>query len=486
MAAKRKTAKKKPAKRSPAKPAAQKKAAGKKATGKKAVAKKASAKKSGPKKGSGQKQGAPKKKPATKKAATGKATGKTSTRKKPNSRTKSAAAAPATTRKSARRPAAVRSKGSGDAPELLRVVNDDGKATRGAAPQLDNERKIHLYESMVRAREFDRRMLMLQRQGRIGFYGPILGQEAATIGSVAAFEEQDWIFPALREGAAAMMRGLPLEIAIAQLIGNDLDRCKGRQMPCHYTFKEGNYYGMSSVIGTQISHAVGTAMAAKLRGDDVVVAGYLGDGATSASDFHAGMNFAAVYNAPVVLICQNNQWAISVPLSQQSKSETIAMKADAYGMPSMRVDGNDVLAVYQATREAVERARAGDGPTFLELVTYRRLGHSSSDDPSRYRDEAEVKDWERRDPVERFRRHLEAGKLWDAERETQLQESIAREVNTAIKTAEAAGPTPAEDLITDVYSDVPASLREQLDEALSATVGAQNAKDTPAADNTSS
>ncbi|MCA8942619.1 MAG: 3-methyl-2-oxobutanoate dehydrogenase [Planctomycetes bacterium] len=374
----------------------------------------------------------------------------------------------ATTRKPRRRKAApkkatTRKKGS---EQLLTVVSADG--TTDAKVDLSDERKLHLYESMVRAREFDRRMLMLQRQGRIGFYGPILGQEAATIGSVAAFEERDWIFPALREGAAAMMRGLPLHIAIAQLIGNDLDRCKGRQMPCHYTFKEGNYYGMSSVIGTQISHAVGAAMAAKLRGDDVVIAGYMGDGATSANDFHAGMNFAAVYQAPVVLICQNNQWAISVPQSQQHNSETIAMKADAYGMPSMRVDGNDVLAVYQATKQAVEFAREGNGPTFLELVTYRRLGHSSSDDPTRYRDEAEVKDWEKRDPVERFRRYLEAEELWTADQETELQETIAREVNAAIKQAEEGGETPAEDLITDVYSEVPKQLREQLDEALEA------------------
>src|SRR5690606_831865 len=186
------------------------------------------------------------------------------------------------------------------APRMLSVLRDDGSVPEDRDPEIDDARRLWLYEAMVRVREFDRRMLVLQRQGRIGFYGPILGQEAATVGSVAAFEDRDWIFPALREGAAALMRGLPLEIAIAQLIGNGLDRCKGRQMPCHYTFREGNYYGMSSVIGTQITHAVGAAMAAKLRRDETVVAGYLGDGATSANDFHAGMNFAAVYRAPVV------------------------------------------------------------------------------------------------------------------------------------------------------------------------------------------
>jgi pyruvate dehydrogenase E1 component alpha subunit/2-oxoisovalerate dehydrogenase E1 component alpha subunit len=318
---------------------------------------------------------------------------------------------------------------------------------------------------MVEVREFDRRMLMLQRQGRIGFYGPILGQEAATVGSVAAAEPQDWIYPALREGAAAMMRGLSLTEAIAQLVGNSKDRCKGRQMPCHYTHREGHYMAMSSVIGTQISHAVGTAMAMKIRKDQAVVLGYMGDGATSANDFHAGMNFAAVFKAPVVLICQNNQWAISVPLKQQSVSETIAVKGTAYGIPSLQVDGNDVLAVYAATKAAVDRARAGEGPSFIEAVTYRRLGHSSSDDPSRYRDEAEVKAWEKKDPVDRFRRHLQERNLWDAEKENALQEQIATKVNAAIKDAEDAGPPDDQSLITDVYAEVPDSLQEQWEAA---------------------
>ncbi|MEO0481188.1 MAG: thiamine pyrophosphate-dependent enzyme [Planctomycetota bacterium] len=322
------------------------------------------------------------------------------------------------------------------------------------------------YETMVLVREFDRRMLVLQRQGRIGFYGPILGQEAATVGSVSAFEDRDWIFPALREGAAAMMRGLPMDIAIAQLVGNAKDRCKGRQMPCHYTFKEGNYHAMSSVIGTQITHAVGAAMAAKLRKDDVVVAGYLGDGATSSNDFHAGMNFAGVTKAPVVLLCQNNHWAISVPLSEQSASTSIGVKAEAYGLPWRRVDGNDVLAVHHATKEAVEHARAGNGATFLELVTYRRLGHSSSDDPSRYRDESEVEAWVQKDPVDRLRIHLEAKDAWSEAEEEALKERIAAEVNEAIKSGEDAGPPAPETLITDVYNRPTAQLEEQLREVL--------------------
>jgi pyruvate dehydrogenase E1 component alpha subunit/2-oxoisovalerate dehydrogenase E1 component alpha subunit len=350
---------------------------------------------------------------------------------------------------------------------LVRLLDDDGSIARGKDPRLAESTLLFLYEQMVQVREFDRRMLMLQRQGRIGFYGPILGQEAATVGSVAALEARDWIFPALREGAAAMMRGLSLTEAINQLIGNGADRCKGRQMPCHYTFKEGNYYGMSSVIGTQISHAVGAAMAARIRGTDTVVLGYLGDGATSANDFHCGMNFAAVYRSPCVLFCQNNQWAISVPISKQSASETLAQKGKAYGIPYARVDGNDVLAVYSVTKAAVERARQGDGPTFIEAVTYRRLGHSSSDDPTRYRDEAEVKAWEKKDPIDRFRTYLVRRGLWDEQRESAFKDGIAQRVNDAIAAAEKNPPPADETLITDVYAQVTPQLREQLAEVLS-------------------
>jgi pyruvate dehydrogenase E1 component alpha subunit len=199
-----------------------------------------------------------------------------------------------------------------------------------------------------------------------------------------------------------MMRGLSLTEAINQLIGNGLDRCKGRQMPCHYTFKEGNYYGMSSVIGTQISHAVGAAMAARLRGDDVVVLGYLGDGATSANDFHCGMNFAAVFQSPCVICSARTTSGRSRCRSASSRVETLAQKGKAYGMPYVRVDGNDVLAVYSVTKARPNARAAAKGPTFIEAVTYRRLGHSSSDDPTRYRDPKEVEVWEQRDPVERI------------------------------------------------------------------------------------
>lgn len=350
--------------------------------------------------------------------------------------------------------------------ELYRVLNDDGSVSKANDPGIPDELLLRIYRTMREVRQFDERMLLMQRQGRVGFYGPIKGQEAATIGSCAALEERDWIFPALREAGCALYRGLPLREMIAQCIGNSGDVTQGRQMPCHYSFKKGRYVAMSSVIGTQIPHAVGAAMGARIRGEDTVIAGYLGDGATSSPEFHAAMNFAAVYKAPCLLICQNNQWAISVPFAKQTATRTVAEKARAYGMDGVRVDGNDALAVFAATRKAAERARGGGGPTLLELVTYRILGHTSSDDPTRYRDESEVQEWRDRDPIQRLRVHLEKRGLWSEAQEQELDDLLAGEIAAAVREAEAAAPVEPATLVTDVYADVPNHLREQMDQAL--------------------
>lgn len=349
--------------------------------------------------------------------------------------------------------------------EPITVLGAAGKVPKKARPALTDEELIELYVEMQRIRIFDRRMLALQRQGRIGFYGPVKGQEATVVASWKACEDRDWIVPALREGSIAMLRGLSYELAIAQLIGNDLDVCKGRQMPCHYTLREGRYVSMSSVIGTQISHATGIAMAAKYKGSDEVVLGYLGDGATSANDFHSGLNFAGVYRSPVVFICQNNQWSISVPFSKQTAVDNVAIKAKAYGIPGIRVDGNDVLACYQVVHDAIERARRGDGPTLVEAVTFRQLGHSSSDDPTRYRDEAEVEAWLEKDPIERYRAFLERESLWDDERDAELKDRLDGEIATAIRIAEAAPKIDEASMITDVFADVDDRLAEHFESA---------------------
>jgi pyruvate dehydrogenase E1 component alpha subunit/2-oxoisovalerate dehydrogenase E1 component alpha subunit len=347
---------------------------------------------------------------------------------------------------------------------LLRVLTDDDTADPALNPKLPAGRMIELYKQMLLIRTLDRRCLLLQRQGRIAFYGASTGQEAATVGAAACITKHDWLFPALREGGAALLRGMSVSRYIAQLMGNSHDEEKGHQQPMHFSFRAGNHVSLSSPIGTQVPQAVGCARAMQIQGAGNVALGFLGDGATSEPDFHVAMTFAGVWKCPVVLFCQNNGWAISVPTSAQTASPTIAVKARGYGIPGIRVDGNDLLAVVKVTRDAVVRARKGGGPTFIEAVTYRRHGHSSSDDPTRYRDPNEVEVWEKRDPVERMRRFLEKQRLWDAaaeERELAEQNEL---VTREIQTAEKAAPPALDTLIEDVTEHVRPHLREQLAE----------------------
>ncbi|MGQ0554303.1 MAG: thiamine pyrophosphate-dependent dehydrogenase E1 component subunit alpha [Planctomycetota bacterium] len=349
------------------------------------------------------------------------------------------------------------------------------KAAAPVQPDLSPERLVSLYRWMVTVRILDTRMLALQRQGRIGFYGTCKGQEAATVGSGAAMEQDDWVFPALREGSVLLLRGYPLDKYVAQLIGNSLDPTHGRQMPCHFSSAEHHYVSLSSVIGTQIPQAMGAAWAAKIKGHRTAVLGYFGDGATSSTDFHCALTFAGVHKVPCIFFCQNNQFAISVPFAKQTASAGIAVKAKAYGMPGLAVDGNDVLAVYRATRQAVERARRGEGSTLIEAVTYRLEGHSSSDDPSRYRDENVAKQWAARDPISRFRRHLEQQGLVSAALDEQIQAEQKLAIDTAIARAEAAPPPAVDTVFTDVYAQMPAHIAEQRDLVLRERGGGENA-----------
>ena len=377
---------------------------------------------------------------------------------------------PVKTRKPARRPVAPRTdtrNGTRGGDEPIRLLAPDGAwLGGGGGPPLAKELLLELFRGMVRVRLLDQRMLVLQRQGRIGFYGQSTGQEAAIIGSASALEPRDWVAPALREAGVAVWRGLPLARLIAQCMAKDCEVSRGRQMPCHHTFRAGNFVAMSSVIATQLLHATGIALAAKLRKEPIVCVGYLGDGATSEHDFHGALNFAGVWSAPVVFFCQNNQWAISVPVSRQTASKSIAAKAAAYGMPGVRVDGNDVLAVHVETRKAVERARKGGGPTLIEALTYRRMGHSSSDDPTRYRSADEVKRWERLDPIDRFRRFLTARGLLDRAREEAIEEEIGAAISAAIEEAQACAEPPVESLVLDVFAEPTAQLVAQRDELL--------------------
>lgn len=350
--------------------------------------------------------------------------------------------------------------------ELISVLREDGSVREELEPKIAGDELLRLYRFMVLSRSLDERMINLQRQGRIGFYIAGIGEEAAIIGSAYSLRPTDWIFPCYREIGAGLLRGLTLREFISQLMGNAEDKVKGRQMPCHWTARELRIASISSPVGTQIPQAVGAAWAAKIRGEDTAVLVYFGDGATSQGDFHVGMNFAGVFKAPVVFFCRNNQWAISVPVSRQTASRTLAQKAMAYGFDGLRVDGNDLLAVIRVTRQAAEKARSGGGPTLIEAVTYRMSAHSTSDDPRVYREEKALAEWKKRDPIDRFRVYLEKKKLWDEARDKRLQEEVAAEISAALKEAERIPPPPLESMFQDVYAELPWHLREQMQEVI--------------------
>ncbi len=348
----------------------------------------------------------------------------------------------------------------------VRVMADDGSAPAEAVREVPDARAKALYRWMVLTRAFDERCMNLQRQGRITFFVTSTGQEASHVGGAAALDDADWIFPAYREPSALFMRGIPIRALIDQVIGNAADLTRGRQMPCHYAFAEARYVSISSPIGTQITQAVGTAMAARLRGDRIVTIAFFGDGASSSNDFHSGLNFAGVFRAPAILFCQNNHWAISLPVSRQTASHSIATKAHAYGFPGVRVDGNDLLAVHRVTREAVARARDGGGPTLIESVTYRMHAHTTADDATRYRPSEEVEAWRLRDPIDRFRRHLAWRGIWTPADDEALWTASRQEVARAIEESERT-PMPAPGtLFDDTYAELPPHLREQRDALL--------------------
>jgi pyruvate dehydrogenase E1 component alpha subunit/2-oxoisovalerate dehydrogenase E1 component alpha subunit len=347
---------------------------------------------------------------------------------------------------------------------LFQLVDEDGRADDAALGWLDRALARRLFEGMLRIRVVDARMMALQRQGRIGFYGEALGQEAAVVGCASASAPDDWIVPALREAGVGLYRGMTLDSYIAQIFGNSADVTKGRQMPCHPCDRAHRYVVMSSCVSTQVPHAVGIAWAMNIAGDrGRCVFGFMGDGGTSEPDFHVALNFAGVAKAPVVLVCQNNQWAISTPGSVQTAASTIALKGLGYGVESLRADGNDVFAVHAIAARAADKARRGDGPTFVELLTYRVGAHSSSDDPSRYRDESITATWrDRKDPLRRAELLLaRRGWLAAGEREA-LATRLEAEVREAIARQEAIPPPPSSSIVDDVFEQPTWLLREQL------------------------
>lgn len=334
--------------------------------------------------------------------------------------------------------------------EFIQFLNENGKLKETAnLPNLADEQLVDMYEWMVKMRLFDEKMLRMQRQGRIGTYAPFSGQEAAQIGSAYALREKDWVFPSYREMAACMVHGYPMEQAILYMKGH----LQGGHTP------EGlNIFPVQIIIAAQILHAAGCAMATKLKGEDDVSVAYFGDGATSQGDFHEALNIAAVNQAPAIFFCQNNHWAISVPLHMQTASQTIAQKAVAYGMKGVQVDGNDVLAVYKVMEEALVRARNGEGPTLIEAVTYRQGPHTTADDPTKYRDKKEVQDWiENNDPISRFFVYLEEKGLMTEARHQELKEQFNTEIDESVSKAEAFEPSTTAQAFDYVY-DTPHKL----------------------------
>jgi len=307
----------------------------------------------------------------------------------------------------------------------LQVLDEQGNVDVKLEPKLPREDLIRLYRAMFLARELDQRMLKLQRQGRIGTFGPCTGQEATHCAPTLAMEKNDWFVGAFRELGARLMLGEKLN----------------QTLYFHNGYEEGSIppstnhrlLPVSIIVGAQALHAVGLGYAMKYRGEKAAVVCYMGDGATSQGDFHEAMNFASVWQAPVLFICQNNQWAISLSRKDQTHSATLAQKGIAYDMPCLQVDGNDPLAMFSAAKEALDRARSGGGPTFIEAVTYRLMMHTTADDPTRYRTDAEVQEWWKRDPIPRFKIYLEKKGYWKEEDQKTMEAEVQAEIDAAIK-----------------------------------------------------
>src|SRR5499425_2714559 len=332
--------------------------------------------------------------------------------------------------------------------DYLSILDAEGTLDASLDPRLSGDELKRLYRSMLLGRRLDERMVRLQRQGRIGTFAPTKGQGAAQIGRIFTLRPTDWMVPSFRETAAMIWRGWPIETLLLFFAGH----LEGGQPAL-----DQHDLPIAIPVSTQLPHAVGLAYAAQYRQDDVVVMVYFGDGATSEGDFHEAMNFAGVWHLPIVFVCQNNQWAISVPFKKQTHSRTIAQKALAYGIPGIQVDGNDVLAVYAASREAVERARAGDGPTLIEAVTYRLGVHTTADDPTKYRTAEEVAEWERKDPLTRFAAYLKKKRLLEDGLEAKVDEEIA----AAVARFEATAPADPLVMFDHVYAELPPELKAQ-------------------------
>jgi len=331
----------------------------------------------------------------------------------------------------------------------LDILDEKGTLDDSLAPSLADSELMRMYDLSILARTFDQRAISLQREGRLGTYPSIMGLEASQIGSALAAEESDWLFPTFRESGVYIAKGLPLDMIFQYWAGDE----RGMKIPDTM-----NVFPLAIPVGTQIAHAVGTAMAIKYRKDRAAALVYFGDGGSSRGDFHEGLNMAGVFQLPILFLCQNNQWAISVPREHQTASKTIAQKAIAYGFEGIQVDGNDIFAVFKATRAALEKAKKGGGPTLIECFTYRMGDHTTSDDASRYRTKDEIEKWKARDPILRLRLYLEKKGLLKEAYQEEVQARSKAAVDEAQKKAEKAQPPDPRDMFT--YSSASLSQRQ--------------------------
>jgi 2-oxoisovalerate dehydrogenase E1 component alpha subunit len=355
--------------------------------------------------------------------------------------------------------------------KLTRVLDNDGAASGPWDPKLDADALHRGLRHMMVTRTYDNRMYLAQRQGKTSFYMKCTGEEAVAIAQAAALEREDMCFPSYRQQGLLIARGYPLVDMMCQVYSNERDPLKGRQLPIMYSSREFGFFSISGNLGTQFSQAVGWAMASAYKGDDRIAATWIGDGSTAEGDFHHALTFAAVYRAPVILNVVNNQWAISSFQGMAGGDDaTFAARGVGYGMPGLRVDGNDFLAVYAVTKWAADRARSNLGPTLIEHYTYRAEGHSTSDDPNLYRPANEAKAWPLGDPIERLKKHLIALGKWSEDKHAALEKEVAEEVRTAQKEAESHGTLGGDKMpsvktmFEDVYKEMPWHIRRQRQE----------------------
>jgi TPP-dependent pyruvate/acetoin dehydrogenase alpha subunit len=344
---------------------------------------------------------------------------------------------------------------------MIQLINLKGEFIGDTALKPERDVCRELFRWMLYVRTFDTEVLSLQRAGRISFCNPSTGQEANQIGSALALSPEDWIFPSYRVAGVYLFRkGSPLAL-LNQLYGNACDLSRGRQLPMHFGDRSVNFVSVSSPVGTQITQAVGLSFAMKVTKQPVVAIAYFSDGGTSTNDFHAGLNLAGVLRTPTIFYCENNQYALSVPLRRQTASESIAVKGAAYGVTSWQVDGNDVLAVYTSVRRAAEQARSGGGPVLLEAITYRQGLHSSSDEPALYRTAEEEEHWKPNDPILRCRQFLQNEGWWSADWEDDIQEEQLASMRMAIDEAERNPPPAPDSLFEDVWAELTPRLEAQ-------------------------